>query len=260
MRVSRYYNLFSNIRSYTTRVSKPDVVFLPGMLCDHRIWFEVARMIEPHVNTITLSLNHCKTIDDAYDSITSLSPNVFCLVGFSMGGYIAQEYVLRNPEKVSHLVLAGVRACAYTDDEKQARYPLIEKAKKGLFKGFTKKNFQDWVHKKHVESEIITLLDSMAREAGINTFICQQSLLLTRPDLRQRLQQINCPTLVVGGNDDSIVLPEKIAELANCIPNAALHLIPECGHYSPLENSNEFASQLIKFLQDFNYTDRFRVK
>lgn len=67
-------------------------------------------------------------------------------------------------------------------------------------------------------------------------------------DIRDRLPRIQSPTLVLWGKQDQVT-PVQYAEVAATeIPNAKLHLLDRCGHWSYLEHSDEFNRLVLEFL------------
>jgi pimeloyl-ACP methyl ester carboxylesterase len=65
---------------------------------------------------------------------------------------------------------------------------------------------------------------------------------------RERLSAIDCPCLVVHGDDDLITLPWYNATVAELIPGATLVTIPHAGHLSWLERPEELTVHLADFL------------
>lgn len=71
-----------------------------------------------------------------------------------------------------------------------------------------------------------------------------------RFDVRSRLGQIACRTLVVAGERDATVPMEAKLELARSIPGARLEVIPGSGHATPLDAPEVFNAVLVRFLED----------
>ncbi len=69
-----------------------------------------------------------------------------------------------------------------------------------------------------------------------------------RPDRREELGRIRCPTLVVVGTEDVITPPSEAAALATAITNAVLIELPGCGHLTNLEAPAPFAQALTGFV------------
>jgi 3-oxoadipate enol-lactonase len=70
-----------------------------------------------------------------------------------------------------------------------------------------------------------------------------------RPDSRPLLGKIGVPTLVVGGEEDSISTPKVVGAMAAKIPGARHVTIPRTGHLSNLEAPEKFNSTLTNFVQ-----------
>ena len=58
-------------------------------------------------------------------------------------------------------------------------------------------------------------------------------------DVRERLQEIAVPTIVLQGTDDSLFETADARFLSQQLPNAELRLIPGAGHALPVTHGNE---------------------
>src|SRR5262249_61364334 len=74
---------------------------------------------------------------------------------------------------------------------------------------------------------------SMARQAGPDMFLRQNTALFSRPDRRPDLVRIACPTLVVWGREDRLAAPQHGADMAGLIPDARLAVLDRCGICRP---------------------------
>lgn len=70
-----------------------------------------------------------------------------------------------------------------------------------------------------------------------------------RPDSSTSLHRINCPTMVVAGENDVIIRLEDCRAMAGSISGARFVQVPDSGHLSNLENPKEFNSALLDFLR-----------
>lgn len=102
--------------------------------------------------------------------------------------------------------------------------------------------------------------DSTARYERINPAPDLERLIDTLRDLwcdtragnypeAEILARINCPTLVLGGDQDQLVPPQETEALAAAIPGATLGLLPSCGHDFPETAPQQTAAALRRFLQ-----------
>jgi 3-oxoadipate enol-lactonase len=69
-----------------------------------------------------------------------------------------------------------------------------------------------------------------------------------RPDATPLLGSIDCPSLVIVGQQDVISPPEEMRAIARAIPHARLLEIAGSGHMTPLENPGEVTAALREFL------------
>ena len=67
--------------------------------------------------------------------------------------------------------------------------------------------------------------------------------------LAERVGELTLPTLVITGDDDRIVPTEQSLQLADALPNAALVLIPQCGHLPHEEHPDLFMQAVTDFLE-----------
>jgi len=67
------------------------------------------------------------------------------------------------------------------------------------------------------------------------------------PKLATRLHRIQCPTLLLWGENDKLVPPAYGAEYKKYIAGADMRLIPNCGHMAMFEKEAEFVSTVTKF-------------
>lgn len=106
---------------YERRGDGPPVVFLHGAGADHRVWAEVAAPLADDYTVVTPDLRlHGRTgggadpapsfdayVADLRALVDALDLDRPAIVGFSMGGMIAQAYAARHPEDVAALVTLG---------------------------------------------------------------------------------------------------------------------------------------------------------
>jgi 3-oxoadipate enol-lactonase len=67
-------------------------------------------------------------------------------------------------------------------------------------------------------------------------------------DVTERLGSVQQPALVVAGQEDQAMPLEAMRALAEGLPNASFKIVPEVGHYYPLERPGEFNRDLRAFL------------
>jgi pimeloyl-ACP methyl ester carboxylesterase len=171
-------------------------------------------------------------------------------VGLSIGGYILFEFWRKSRDRVSALVFADTRAEADTDQGRAKRLksiedsrsagtaPFIEAQLENLIGASTRRNRPDLVAKARAMMQGLTPDRLAALQEGM----------ANRPDSVPTLQTINVPTLVIAGDEDTLTPLSDAQLMQSKIRNARLTVIPRVGHYSALENPEEFGRLLRQFL------------
>jgi pimeloyl-ACP methyl ester carboxylesterase len=88
----------------------------------------------------------------------------------------------------------------------------------------------------------------MARRWSVPGLVGALRALRDRPDSSETLRGVRLPTLVLVGSDDQIAPPAAARKLAELIPDAQCHVIPEAGHLAPLEQPLATSRLLVDFL------------
>lgn len=173
------------------------------------------------------------------------------LGGVSMGGYIAFECVRSFPERISGLVLANTRPDPDTEEARQTRREMaLRVAEEGI--GVLVELQMDRLLSPHTRAEkpdLVEKVEGIILENTPDGAVAALGAMRERPDSTATLGEIGVPTLVVGGEDDSISSPEVMAEMAGKIPHARHVTLPQTGHLSNLENPEGFNEALGDFLE-----------
>ncbi len=212
------------------------LVLLPGLLNDQGLWLHQIRTLTDVAEIQVPDLTRFTDLAEAARTVLTELPETFALAGLSMGGYLAQEIMRQAPDRVLRLALVDTSPHADTLEQERKRRSLIDLARRGDFKGVTRRLLPMLVHERALGDEILTssVMD-MAERVGRDAFIRQQTMIMSRPEGRRDLGSISCPTLVVCGREDALTPVSVHAEMADSIPHATFVVVEEAGHLSPLE-------------------------
>lgn len=187
------------------------------------------------------------------------------VVGVSMGGMIAQELVLRHPQRVRALVLA----CTYPEpdaDIERTRTFTVEqfggsvdasgaihvdlKALNPMM--FLQQLLPNVFNQSYIEKELPKLMQVFAGALqygfSMEAILGQVGAVMTHK-ATERLHRIQSPTLVITGDADRLVPPASSEILAREIPNAQLVKIPGGSHGFNFETPDVFNRAVLDFLR-----------
>ncbi|KON80685.1 alpha/beta hydrolase [Azoarcus sp. PA01] len=230
-------------------MEKMNLLLLPGLLNGASLFEHQADGLADVVGITIADLTGSDSMAGlAEDALAQAPEGPFVLAGMSMGGYVAFEILRRAPHRVRALALLSTSARPDTPEATAAREELIELGATD-FPAVIEKLLARMSHPEHANTpEVGGVFQSMATGLGYEVFVRQQRAIIGRADSRPTLAEIECPTLVLCGQEDLITPPAVHRELAAGISGARLHVIEECGHLVPLEQPEQVTGLLRDWL------------
>ncbi len=174
------------------------------------------------------------------------------VLGYSMGGAIAQEFVRRFPDRALGLVL-----CATMCGSPRAVYaspPVVRVMREldGLKpEEIARRIWEVTYSPGYLENHQELAEDQMRREIAAPTPLHAADLqyqAFAEFDCSKALPNIKAPTLVLTGDLDQLVSPQNSKFIAGLIPGASLIVIPGCGHRMIWEATDECVGFVAEFL------------
>jgi pimeloyl-ACP methyl ester carboxylesterase len=198
--------------------------------------------------------------EHAADFLQALGLSEVDLLGFSIGGYVAQALTLRNPRITRRLILVGTgpRAGEPSTDPKYVEYGASTDPSTGeggleafLYLFFAPSEtsqaagraFWKRRHLRKVDVDPPSSSQTMAAQRAAITEWRQ-----VRGERYAELKTIKQPTLVVNGNRDVMVPTINSFILSQNIPNAQLIVYPDSGHGSLFQFPELFVAHGRMFL------------
>jgi pimeloyl-ACP methyl ester carboxylesterase len=167
--------------------------------------------------------------------LAHLGINTLTIVGFSNGGTIAYRLAALSNLNINQLITIGA--------------PWYTRQIEHLRDSYSQLTCDVW--KAHCPSDYASY-EQLNPSPEIDTLFNQAINMALdpspsgRPD--ERVQNINCPTLIARGEHDPIVSHSDILELSKLVKNAQILTIPSVGHQAFQHHPTPFAEQLKKFL------------
>ena len=242
----------------------PPVLLVQGLEMDHRGWAMQLPALRDRFRCLSFDNRDVGQSDrarapytvkemaaDALGLLDALGVRRAHVVGFSMGGAIAQEIAIEHPERVDRLALLST----YTSAD--ARFRALNEGRKALraklsLEEYCRATFplvytdRDYGVPDLVEATIQRVLaNPNPQEADA---FARQVDAVDAHHSEDRLQRIAAPTLVLCGEEDLLTPPRFSRLMAERIPKAQLVLIPEAGHGVVWTRADEVNQHLLRFL------------
>ncbi|MDV3130210.1 alpha/beta hydrolase [Mycobacterium sp. 21AC1] len=193
--------------------------------------------------------------EDAYTFITALGFNTVDILGFSLGGMVAQALVLKHPELVRKLILTGTGPAGGTDIDKVARTTYYDILRATLTRRDPKEFLffnRDEVGKRAGRAFIERLGERTEdRDAKMDVRAFQTQLKAIKGWGRSTpadLSRITQPTLIANGDNDRMVPSVLSEDLHRRIAGSQLTIYPNSGHGAIFQYHSDFAAAAIEFL------------
>ncbi len=227
------------------------VVLVPGLVCDAAVWDHARRALRAHTAIQIAHHGALDSLGSMAEKVLREAPPRFALAGHSMGGRVALEVWRRAPDRVAALALLDTGVTALSpgepgEREAAGRYELLEIARTRGMAAMATRWVQGMVWKPRLSDTplVAQVVDMMAR-SNAEVFAAQIRALLARPDASDLLRDIQCPTLVLCGEQDDWAPAQRHRDMAAQIPGARLVLVQDCGHMSTLERPETVTAALV---------------
>lgn len=184
---------------------------------------------------------------DQAKAMKLLGINKAKILGISQGGMIAQYLAIDYPDLVEKLILAVtlskqnkniqevVRNWITLAEQENYKQLIIDTAEKSYSKNYLKKY-----------RLLYPLLGKVGKPKDFSRFLIQAASCIQH-DASMELDNIVCPTLVIGGANDKIVGATSSAELADKIKDSELFIYKDFGH-AAYEEAKDFNNRVLYYL------------
>ncbi|MGN6217596.1 MAG: alpha/beta fold hydrolase [Solirubrobacterales bacterium] len=185
---------------------------------------------------------------------------VAALVGNSMGGFISTEAVIQRPQRFDRLVLVSAAGISFWEAKGrrvQAVARTIEAAAPHLLNGDRGLFLTRPLGRKIAFGRVFRnpnklrpeLLKEQTRPALSAPGFADAMTSIAGYDTRERLPEIEIPTLVVWGLNDQIVPVEAALGYHRMIPRSRLEIFERTGHLPQLERPARFNPLVEQFIE-----------
>ncbi|MFC2005379.1 alpha/beta fold hydrolase [Chloroflexota bacterium] len=248
------------------------VVFLHGMTGSTQDWVNQMSVLSPKYKAIARDMRgHGKSAappsqeqysiqifaDDVLGLLRMLDINKCCLVGHSIGGFIALQFALEHQDMLAALVLVDTSSGQFARDPNYAnlRQKLDEVARsQGMEAAFEYDAANNPMRierlKKHPELREVTLQKMLM--TSVDGYIYCSGAIGKWAPITARLSEIKVPALIFRGEED-LAFVEAVQVLKDRIADSELVTVQDVGHNPHEEAPDVFNEALLKFLGRINW-------
>lgn len=192
---------------------------------------------------------------DTISFIKGLGFDKVDIMGFSMGGFIAQEILLKEPQLVNKAIIAGAGPAGGEGIKNVSKITYLDMIhgyltfKDPKFYLFFNENKNGEKKAEEFLTRLKERTENRDKEIEIGSFSSQLKAIeawgLQAP---QDLSVIKQPVLIVNGDNDKMVPSSNSYDLAKRITNSKLIIYKDAGHGGIFQNYDEFIESVLSFL------------
>lgn len=247
----------NGVRMYYEQAGRGEhtLLLIHGNVASSRWWDRVWEALAGRYAVVRMDLRGCGRSDrpgggynvpqyseDVRALVRELGLGRVIVVGHSMGGAIAMDMAVAEPERVQGMVLVNP-APAEGIVTPEERKPLIEQM---IRDRHLMKMALAAVVPTAAQGEFFERLVDDAMIAGPT--IIPNYTSLGQADYRGRLAHVNVPALIVYGTQDSLISLDMMERTRDAIPGSELLLYDGVGHSPNVEDPNQLVKDIVRFM------------
>ncbi|MGZ6242430.1 MAG: alpha/beta fold hydrolase [Candidatus Binataceae bacterium] len=223
-----------------------ELLFLHALPLDGSMWAGQKQLLPGSTYAPTLYPFGDSIEEWAAAALKSAKGDRLIVVGCSVGGSCALEVAVAAPDRVAALVLIGTKA-AHRPDPALHASALETLQEKGLEEAWNV--FWAPLFSRSADSQVIGDAKQIMLHQSPLDIARGVTVFHSRPSRDQFLSAFPRPVIVVTGADDVAPGSNVSKAQADSAQHGRLHVVPECGHYVPLEQP-EYLNSILREVID----------
>lgn len=248
----------SKFISYTETGKGLPLVLIHAFPTDKQLWDPQVAELKNNFHVITLDLwgfgqsgttdgkaiTMTKYADEVKQLLDQLHISKAIIGGESMGGYIALAFAEKYVTNTAGLILSDTQSIADSAEAKAKReataLDVLEKGSTGLINSFMPKALSATASEqtKQFLQDILTTQSPTAIASALRG-------MALREDTSAILANTTLPTLIITGEQDTLISPQQSQNMHLLAKNSKLVVIPKAGHLSSLEQPSQWNDAVV---------------
>lgn len=237
--------------------SAPRIALVHSLALDHSFWNPVATVVEGSMALLAIDCRgHGRSgrssepftadrmADDLAIALDHAGWDRAVIAGCSMGGCVAMAFAARHPGRTAGLVAIDTTAW-YGPDAPEAWVARGARARSGGMAALLPFQHDRWLSPafRAGNPEVEAAADAVFLRTDVTSYEAACAM-LGAMDLRDAIKDIQAPTTVLVGSDDTATPPAMAEEIARRIPRASLQVLAGARHLTPLERPDQIVAAL----------------
>ncbi|MEH7384447.1 alpha/beta fold hydrolase [Bacillus sp. JJ1521] len=249
---------------YEEKGNGEPLIFIHGVGLDHQMWEKQVKGLSQHYRVICYdmlghggsehppgpySLSHY--VGQLAGLMQHLGLKESHVVGFSMGGMVAQAFALEFPEKIQTLTILNAVANR-TDEQRKAILLRVEEVKKSGAQSTIETAIQRWFNPEFLvnNESVVNQIRTRLQTNNPHSYLAAYTLFATADqELWPKLTTIKLPTLIITGEHDVGSTPEMSMSMHQQIEHSELLIFPNMKHMLPAEDADYLNKEIEKFIK-----------
>jgi pimeloyl-ACP methyl ester carboxylesterase len=257
-----YANVQGTRLWFTDAGRGPPLLLVHAFPVDGRLWEGVVPHLLPHRRVFTVDLRGFGNSDESGAfSVKQMACDLAALLrltglppvdaaGCSMGGYVLQELLRQDGERVKHLILVDSKAESDTVEAQNKRNAMAALAREKGAAAVADQVLPTMLRKTPDPAVVARLREIIASQRP-ETIAHAAIALRDREDFVALLSDADIPVSIIVGGEDAVTPPTAAKALAQRVKIGRCMEIEHAGHLSPLEQPAAVAAALLS-LTDLN--------
>lgn len=245
-------------KAVNDHAQNPELLLLHALPLDGAMWAGQMNLLPGATHAPTLYGQGETVREWAAGALKLVTGDRIIVVGCSVGGSCALELAAMAPERVAALVLIGTKGAHRSDPGLHAA-ALRMLREDGMARAW--KTYWEPLFSPATDRRVLAKAEQMALAQPAKDIARGVTAFHTRPSRDGFLSKFERPVAIVTGAEDVAPGPKTSAAQARAAPRGRLHVIPNCGHYVPMEQPaalNAILREVIEATVSNRHPDEIR--
>lgn len=220
------------------------LLMIPGLMCNEKLWSKIE--LNNYKSLPIPKEDSIEKIIKSLDKTISKEEKKVNIIGFSLGGYLALNYLTKYPNKVNKVLVISSSINNLSSKEILLRENNLKRMDIHKIRTLSNNAINQLLENKN-DTENISLIKEMFDDLGVDTYKQQLLATLERENLLDMLKEVSNKVLFIASNNDSLVDLTNIKKLCNTNKNFDLKLLDSSSHIIPLEYDYFLYKEILNF-------------